>query len=153
LVSLGDRTGALVAYQQLVERLDRELGTTPASATRALAERARLRVSNPVPSGPPHSPAPVIAHPAGVPETTAVAQPPTRALPRVLLGVPAVVALVAILRWRATPGNTSPLLAVGEIETLGRPDTLLPNSALANLLATSVARLPKSRVLSAERVR
>jgi hypothetical protein len=82
LVGLGDRTGALAVYQQLVDRLARELGTTPTAATRTLAESLRLRVSGPaagnlaphlVPTGETQ------ATPAPPPSAAAVDQRPTPA--------------------------------------------------------------------------
>jgi DNA-binding SARP family transcriptional activator len=160
LVSLGDRIGALIVYQQLADRLEKELSTTPTRATRTLAENLRLRVSGPAPGDSPSRP--VLVPGPGDPGQRAVAGrstpeslPPKR-MPRrtgALVGLAAVGLLLAIAAIRRWSGPVrEPLMAVGVIEVIGPADTLLPPAALASLLATSVARLPGRRVLSGERV-
>jgi DNA-binding SARP family transcriptional activator len=150
LVQVGDRTGALLVYQQLSERLERELGTQPTRATRDLAESLRLRVSGPGTA--PAATTAAAARPAAPVLAVETARPRRPAL-RWLWLVPALLVLVLLFARSPMAATGHPLLAVGAIERIGPTDTLLPPTALASLLATSVARLPGQRVLSSERIR
>jgi DNA-binding SARP family transcriptional activator/Flp pilus assembly protein TadD len=80
---VGDRAGALRAYDELATRLEREFDARPAAETSALAESIRTskRAASPAPSidAPPvvAPPAPSVARAA--PDATALAHPRTRA--------------------------------------------------------------------------
>lgn len=143
LSRLGDRGGALRAYEDFTRRLREELGADPGSETRQLAEG--LRRSTAPPAGGDASP--LLAQ---APEP---APGPRRAQWRAVAAALVLVlgaggAAIAALRR----GGGAPLLAVGPITTLTAGDSSRLSTVTSDLLSTSVARLSTMRVIPVTRL-
>lgn len=147
-IRLGDRGGALRAYDELVERLAREFDTAPSPETRALGSRLR---EQPAPErlGRPLHPAP--AAPAGprVPST-----PPAARAHR-LLTRPAVLAAIAALvvlgAFAARRGGIAPgipsadAVAVFPFGVRGSDDLLYLREGMVDLLSAKLEDAPSLR--------
>jgi DNA-binding SARP family transcriptional activator len=141
LVRVGDRAGALHAYDGFARRLAREFDEQPARETRALIESLGGPVEVPIAVAPP-------------PPRAAVAAPPRGWRPPWIVAAAAAAVAVALtgtlLLGRHAP--TAPVLAVGEIRG---GDSTVPGVAiqtLPELLATDLAQVGGLRVISHPRL-
>ena len=147
LSRLGDRGGALRAYEEFTRRLREELGADPGSEIRQIADGLRR-------SPPGADPAEFVASPPRP-------APPTPASPPVRPGSPwRVVAAAAVLVLAAggaaiaalRRGTGAPLLAVGPITQLTAGDSSRLSTVTSDLLSTSVARLATMHVIPVTRL-
>jgi len=176
LASSGDRTAAIQharVYEMLVEQqldlpADKEV-VGLARRLRAMAdERAAPESTAPPPASPPATPpASALGTSEAVPAAgivrESVTSPPVRApvsgpgrsiarVASIVIGVAAVAAVVLVARSRSSRGAASidatlPVVAVGNIATFGTDSTGL-TAPVADLLTTSLARVPTIRVIS-----
>lgn len=141
---IGDRAGALAAYDRLAQRMSTEFSAEPAAETQALVARIRARSQSTsatvpespfaplpavdalaAPSAPVHTPSPVVAESRPRRWTAAV------------VGAAAVLLLVLGLVWargRRPPALVPDLLVVAPFEVLA-PDLALWREGLSDLLA------------------
>lgn len=143
LDAAGERSAAMDAFHQLERGLDTELGIAPGAETRALAEQIRDR---PAPAPPRPAPRPVTPAPAPAEEAAPAAPRPRGRRAGILIGALVLVGVAASVvgSWSAPRPQT---VAVGEIRMEGDSAAIL-----AELLSTSIARVPGLQVLSAERM-
>ncbi len=146
----GDAAGARRVYNALTERLLRDLGSEPSPGTREALARAEAvpTVLRPGPVAPPH---PVAASAPEVAAAAGPARPPEWRRWALAALLPAL-ALVAWLAPGSGRGVTPPALAVGDIRQLPVPADSTEQLPIADLLATSLARLRGTQVLSAARL-
>ncbi len=97
----GDRAGALRVYRTLADRLRRELGVTPSTATRELAQALRAEGSTPAPAPLPAATAPVPGLLALVGRDSELAE-----LEQAWRGVAAGAGAAAVIRGEAGIGKT-----------------------------------------------
>ncbi len=150
---LGDRTGALRAYDDFARRLKEQFDIEPSAELRELAaeiQRAPAALGSTVAVAPS---APAVLSPARTPPELAGPARPGRSwtVPAIVL----VAALVAVLLPRLVrvgrPALSSPILAVAAINDFTHPEaTAAP--VLADLLSTSLARLPSVQVIATSRL-
>jgi DNA-binding SARP family transcriptional activator/Tfp pilus assembly protein PilF len=149
----GDRTGALRAYDSFAARLKREYDVEPTPALRAAADAVR-RSPEPAPLSPPAE----LTSAGLTPPATGEPHAPVgaaRGAHRLLWSAAAGVVFVAagaLLIRSQTAGGALPTIAVGGISdfTHGDPSASVP--VVADLLATSLARLPSVQVIATGRL-
>jgi len=168
---VGDRPGALRAYEEYARRVQEELGIRPSVDLRQAADELR-RHSLP-PAVLPGMAAPMIAPPVGSPQAAAppptpepvpppdsTAQPPAatparrwwRSLrPAVIAAGLGVIFLGGMVRLFRAPASEAPVLAVGDIRDLGSRDGGAA-PAVAELLVSSLARIEGLQVVSGARL-
>ncbi len=123
---LGDRAGALRAYDELAARLEREFDARPSPETVALA--GRLRAARPAVEGmqAPAEPAATVAAPVGARTSASTAVPSTRNRRRIAValaaGAAVALAVLGSVRLAANAREEPSLLAAG---TLAPRDRLL----------------------------
>lgn len=169
LERVGDRAGALHAYEEFADTLAREFDDQPAAETRGLIERIRERGTASVPPlpsvTPPADPPPRIADaPAAGPTAPQVAPrvpmpvPARASFTRTRVGAAVAGTLAGLLLVAAVIARISrnedkvPILAVGEIRAMNAADSAGPLSAIPDLLATSLARSDGVQVISTGRL-
>lgn len=146
----GDAAGARRVYNAFAERLQRDLGSTPTAGTRELLARAE-------PPPAPIAVVPTITPPVPPPEVRASPEtaPATRGARWRGWAIGALGLVVLTGGWlarRTNSGTTPPALAVGDIRQVPEPRDSADQLPIVDLLATSLARLPGSQVLSAARL-
>ncbi len=156
---LGDRKGALRAYDEFARRLRSEFGVEPAAETRELIEavRSREKVVSPkqVPSTPPEA-SPVASIPPG-PEAAPIALTTARTgrwrmAVVALAGVAVLVVGVAFFQARRSTTTPPRIIAVGFIQNQGGDSTAETARILPGLLATDLARVRGLSVVSDTRL-
>jgi DNA-binding SARP family transcriptional activator/TolB-like protein len=170
---VGDRPGALRAYEEYARRVQEELGirpsadlrqaadelrrhsVPPAAAARDAASGAALPLASPPVPPPPAAPEAVPpADSAGHP-TVAVATRPRerwRSARRIVIVAGLGVILVGgMLRLLRSPAPGAPVLAVGDIREMGGRDSSAA-PAVAELLVSSLARIEGLQVVSGARL-
>lgn len=156
LARVGDRSGALRAYDQLAARLMADFEAKPSAELRKLAEEMKAEAARFTPPmhPPPPQPRMTPASIAGPDRRATPVAPMSRTLrwgwAALAVLIIAVGALLAATRL-SSPGQ-SPVFAVGEINDHTRTDSAQHASAFANLLATSIARLPSLEVVGSPRL-
>ncbi len=138
---LGDRAGALRAYDAFARRLEKGFGLEPSPELRALAAEMRHppAARPPVSEGSDTSPPPAFA----------------RRRPRPLAWGAGAAAILAatVLSLRATSVDRQPpIVAVGAVSDFTHADTGASAPMVADLLATSVARLSAIQVIAMARL-
>jgi DNA-binding SARP family transcriptional activator/tetratricopeptide (TPR) repeat protein len=156
---LGDRKGALRAYDEFARRLRSEFEVEPAAETRALVEAVRSRekvVSTPpgLSTPPEASPAPSIPPgPAAAPTASTTPRTSKWRIAAVALAGAVVlgggIAALLARRVTSTPPRT---IAVGFIQNQGGDSTADAARILPGLLATSLARVSGLSVVSESRI-
>jgi DNA-binding SARP family transcriptional activator len=173
---IGDRAGALAAFEAFAARLRAELYGDPSPETLALVEEVRGRdlphppgadrapgaaAAPPPPPAPMPAPVPAGGAGSGSPAAArAAAAPPARRSRRVdagkLLAATALVALALLALgglWRSTGARPEALvLAVGEVRVFGGEDETGLGRVLPDMLSTSLARVEGIRVISSGRL-
>jgi DNA-binding SARP family transcriptional activator len=153
---LGDRAGAIQVYEDFAQGLAKEYDAEPSAETRALVEAVRARVNAPsagslVPPLPPGRGGQGVRPPPG--RGGQGVRPPRRPVrigAVLLAGVVAIGgAIAALTRARAEEPT---VLAVGAIHDHTGSDSARPAGALADLLATNLARVPGVQVVSTARL-
>jgi len=142
LDELGDRAGALRAYEEFARRLRQEHDALPAPETRAVMQGIRDRVGSPEATAPP-----VVAA-AGTPPSAAHA-PPAVTRPRlVALGVSALVVAALVTTWLWPERHTS-TLAVFPLKNATTDSTVeyLADGITESVIRT-LSRTPRLRVLA-----
>lgn len=156
----GDRAGALRAYAEFAQRLDTELEAEPSPETRALIQtiRGRTIAREPLAGSGEHAAprvaassevhaAPVVsAHPRTAPA------PPRHRRAYIAVAVALPVITAALLAWPGRRTAAQPVVAVGWVQDPAGADTAADVRALADLLATDLARIPGLRVVSRARL-
>ena len=156
LARVGDRSGALRAYDHLTSRLLADFEAKPSPELHQLAQEMRTEASRFTPPMHPPPPSPRVS-PAGhqgVDRRASSSVPSTsRSRP---WGWAVLVLLVTVGTWvavsRLSSPRRTPVFAVGEINDHTRTDSTQLASAFANLLATSIARLPSLDVVGSPRL-
>lgn len=162
LERMGDRAGALRAYEEFAGRLAAEWDVAPSAETQAIIQAARANRSGPPrPAGqderePPSSaPRPHAAQgraPGPTPPARASSPPRIRHLGVAVAGALAIIALSVAFISGSRSGDAAPVVAVGPIQTFGLPDSASLAPAIRSLLTTSLARSPELQVVSPERL-
>ncbi|MEP7326362.1 MAG: BTAD domain-containing putative transcriptional regulator [Gemmatimonadota bacterium] len=156
LARVGDRSGALRTYDALATRLLAEYDATPALELRKLAEEMRseagryTRPMHPPPPGPRVSPA-IALRAIDRQEPAANRSPRKRWTWIAALAGFTILAGAGVATWARAPSE-APVFAVGEINDHTGPDSTQHASAFADLLATSIGRLPRIEVLGSPRL-
>jgi DNA-binding SARP family transcriptional activator len=145
---LGDRAGAIQVYQDFARELAQEYDAQPSAETQALVDAVRARV---IASSVAPTAMPLVAAP--VPRATPALAPRRR---RVWMGAVLLAGVVAIggaIAALTRVGAERPIvLAVGAIRDHTGADSAPPTAALADLLATNLARVPGVQVVSTARL-
>ena len=141
LDQLGDRAGALNAYEEFARRLQQDFEAAPSPETQALVRSVRARTQ----------PEPALGSPAGrdgrAPLSTPAAVRAPRRLPVVLSVAALVVATVVVVSQGRSPSIRS--IAVLPLQTL-RPDSAVEYLAdgITESVIHSLSRTPRLRVLA-----
>lgn len=142
---LGDRAGAVVAYEEFARRLRRDYDTAPAQETVALI--GRIRETQMPPAARPLVPAPASAHPP-------VPAVPRRRLVKIL--AVAAVFLTALLSGVQYPARSlapsARVIAVMPFAFRGAPDFSYLGDGMVNLLSTNLDQIGEFRATDAATV-
>ena len=163
---LGDRLGALRAYDDFARRLRSEFGVEPAAETRGLIEAVRVREATRA-SRPSDRPMPADSSPGtprrGAGDETSGAAPTAVTLtvsptsrwrrPAFILSSLAVLGVGAAILWASWSNPVPPrTIAVGFIQNQGGDSTAETARILTGLLATDLARVRGLSVVSDTRL-
>lgn len=142
LDQIGDRSGAIAAYEKFARDLFEEYGSEPAPETRKLIQSVRARVEL---LAEPQLRARAVKKVAHTPELNA---PPSRRRMRVWIAAGSVsIIALTFAAFGLTRSSAAPVvvLAVGDIKVLAAPDSL---AGFPLLLSTNLARVPGLGVIS-----
>ncbi len=158
LAAVGDRPHALAQARLYKEAVRRELDAEPDPAVRQLEQWLRTTTVDPAPSAPPRAPKEVSRRDI---ETTEPPPPePARARQRPSFPVwaaPVAILLLigaglAVRSFGSRSASARPFLAVGDIRTLGGPDSAASASILRDMLSTSLGGLEGLQVVANSRL-
>lgn len=156
LARVGDRSGALRAYEQLAARLLSDYAATPAPELSKLAQEMRTEAARFTPVMHPPSPKPRLTPAAAETLVASTAQSPLvvgrRRMAWLAIAGLMILTVAGISAALFSSGGNVPAYAVGEITDHTRSDSTQAASAFASLLATSIARLPGLEVIGSPRL-
>ena len=151
LAAAGDRPHALAQARLYKEAVRRELDAEPDPAVRQLEQWLRTTIADPALSAPPPAQEPTAHTPPAEP-------PPARRRPSFPLWAASVAILLVIVAGLAVrsfgsrSASARPFLAVGDMRTLGSPDSAASASILRDMLSTSLGGLEGLQVVANSRL-